>query len=328
MSSKTVLAIAITGLIGVGVAASAVALAQPRFPTCEPLAEDGKASNLVEITDADVADAPPVVTFPTPLVTSGKELSLIEQGEGVAAQPGAAVDFQVSAYLGSTGQFLTASSYVADESVRRVVDPDSDDFFSRALTCATAGDRLVVTDTIESVFGPIPEDDIVQNDSTVVVVIDVVGSFLDRANGRSQPLQAGMPTVVNHPEGFHGVTIPMGTPPEDLQIQTLKAGAGEPLQAGDTAVVTFTGVVWETKQVFSSSFEQGIPVDIPLVDGSADDASGGIVGGIFEGLVGQTIGSQVALVLPPDAGYPEGGGPPGVPDGSTVVYVFDVLGVK
>ena len=328
MSQKTVLALAITGIVGIGVVASGVALAQPRTPVCEPLAESGKASTLVEVTDSELPDAPPVATFPTPLVTKGKELSLLRSGEGVAAAPGAAVDFQVAAYLGSTGQFLTASSFVPEESVRRVADPDSDDFFSRALTCATEGDRLVVTDTIENVFGPIPEDELVQNDSTVVVVIDVIGSYLNAANGRNQPFQSGAPNVVDHPEGFHGVTIPMGTPPEQLQVFTMKAGEGEPLQEGQTAVVNFTGVVWETKQVFSSSFDQGIPLDVALIDGSAEDASTGVIGGIFDGLVGQTIGSRVALVIPPSAGYPEGGGPPGVPEGATLVYVFDILGVK
>ena len=328
MSSNTVLGIAITGLVGIGVVASAVAWAQPRTPSCEPLAEAGKASTLVEITDSENPDTPPVASFPTPLVTKGKEISLVRSGEGIAATPGAAVDFQVAAYLGATGQFLTASSYLPGESVRRVADPESDDFFSRALTCAKAGDRLVVTDTIQSVFGPIPEDELVQNDSTAVVVIDVVGSYLERADGRSQPFQAGSPAVVNHPEGFHGVTIPMGTPPEQLQVFTVKQGTGAPLEEGQTAVVNFTGVVWETRQVFSSSFDQGIPLDVALVDGSAEDATGGIISGIFDGLIGQTIGSQVALVVPPSAGYPEGGGPPGVPDGATLVYVFDILGVK
>ena len=328
MSQKTVLALAITGIVGIGVVASAVAFGQPREPVCEPLAQSGKASSLVEVVDAELPDTPPEVTFPTPLVTKGQELTVVQSGDGVAAVPGAAVDFQVAAYLGSTGQLLTASSYIPEESVRRVADPDSDDFFSRALTCATAGDQLVITDTIESIFGPIPEDNIVQNDSTVVVVVDVTGSFLEAANGRTQAFQSGAPNVVEHPEGFHGVTIPMGPPPAELQVFTLKAGEGEPLEEGQTSVVNFTGVVWETKQVFSSSFEQGIPLDVTLVDGSADGASSGVIGGIFEGLVGQTIGSRVAVVIPPGAGYPEGGGPPGVPEGSTVVYVFDILGAK
>lgn len=328
MPRISLLSVAITGLIGLGVVGGAVGLTYGAEPPCEVPAPEGKASTLVDVVDAETPDSPPLATFPTPLITKGKEITVVNRGNGVAAQPGAAVDFQVAAYLGSDGQFLTASSFVPDESVRRVVDPESDDFFSRALTCATRGDRLVVTDTIENVFGPIPEDELVQNDSTVVVVVDVVGSFLREATGSTQSLQAGAPTVVTHPEGFHGVSIPMGPPPEDLEVFRLRTGDGDALSAGQTAVVQFTGVVWETRQVFSSSFDQGIPLDVALIDGSADGSSTGVISGIFDGLVGQTIGSRVALVIPPSAGYPEGGGPPGVPEGATLVYVFDILGAK
>jgi len=44
--------------------------------------------------------------------------------------------------------------------------------------------------------------------------------------------------------------------------------------------------------------------------------------------VGQTVGSQVAIVVPPALGYPDGNQPAGVPDGSTLIYVFDILGVQ
>lgn len=328
MTRISLLGVSIAALVGVGAVAGIVAVNQPRSEACGSVASAGKASSLVDVVDNETADAPPIATFPTPLVTRGQEISLVSSGDGLAAQPGAAVDFQVAAYLGTTGEFLTASSFVDNESVRRVVDPQSEDFFSRSLTCARAGDRLVVTDTIQSVFGPIPEDELVQNDSTVVVVIDVLDSFLTQADGRTAAAQSGSPRVVMHPDGYHGVSVPMGPPPTTLGVYTLKAGTGPLLQAGDTAVVHFTGVVWETRQVFSSSFDQDIPLDVVLVDGSTEGATEGVISGIFEGLVGQNVGSQVALVVPPAAGYPEGGGPQGAPAGSTLIYVFDIVGVK
>jgi len=322
------LSLAITGLIGVGIVAGGVAVVTAGDPGCDPLAVAGKASSLVDVEDAETPGNPPVAVFPTPLVTKGQELSRTIEGEGPPALTGAAVDFQVAAYLGTDGQFLTASSYTDQESVRRVINPESEDFFARSLQCAQAGDRLVVTDTIANVFGPIPEDELVQNDSTVVVIVDVVEAYLDQANGRQAPLQSGAPMIVTHPEGFHGVTLPMGSPPDDLQVYTVKKGAGAPLSSGDTAVVHFTGVVWETRQVFSSSFDQQTPLDIVLVDGSTEGAAQGVISGIYDGLQGQTVGSQVAIVVPPSAGYPEGAGPAGVPEGATLVYVFDILGIR
>ena len=328
MTRITGLSLAITGLIGLGVVAGGFAVASAGDPGCEPLALSGKASSLVDVEDAETEGSAPVAVFPTPLVTKGQEVSRTIAGEGQAALTGSAVDFHVAAYLGSDGQFLTASSFVDQEAVRRVVDPESEDFFARSLQCAKAGDRLVVTDTVENVFGPIPEDELVQNDSTVVVVVDIVQTYLDRADGRQQPAESGSPTIVTHPEGFHGVTLPMGAPPEDLQVHTVKKGVGAPLDSGDTAVVHFTGVVWETRQMFSSSFDQQTPLDIVLVDGSTEGAVEGVISGIYEGLLGQTVGSQVAIVVPPSAGYAEGAGPAGVPDGATLVYVFDILGTR
>jgi hypothetical protein len=35
----------------------------------------------------------------------------------------------------------------------------------------------------------------------------------------------------------------------------------------------------------------------------------------------------VLISVPPDVGYPPGMAPTGVPDGATLVYVFDILGV-
>ena len=45
-----------------------------------------------------------------------------------------------------------------------------------------------------------------------------------------------------------------------------------------------------------------------------------------EGLVGQTVGSQVLLVVPPDKGYGADGNPDiGVKGTDTMVFVVDIL---
>jgi peptidylprolyl isomerase len=271
---------------------------------------------------------PPVLEFPTPLVTAGTEISTLKAGSGVQAVEGSTVDFHVAAYLGSGGQLLTASSYVPDQPVRRVIDDEGDDYFSKVLRCATTGERLIITDQVAAVFGPIPEDEIVQNDSTVVLVVDVLQAYPAQADGSPQGLVDQAPMIVQHPSGRHGVTIPMGSAPDELVVYTVKKGTGPALEEGDKVVAHFTGVVWQTQQTFSSSFDQGTPVTLTLLDGSAADATAGVIGGVFTGLMGQTVGSQVAIVVPPDQGYPAGEQPAGVPDGSTLVYVFDILGIQ
>ena len=47
-----------------------------------------------------------------------------------------------------------------------------------------------------------------------------------------------------------------------------------------------------------------------------------------DGLIGQTVGSQVIVVIPPELGYPEGQSPATIPAGSTMVFVVDILGIE
>ena len=52
--------------------------------------------------------------------------------------------------------------------------------------------------------------------------------------------------------------------------------------------------------------------------------SGSIIDGWIKGLVGQTVGSQVLLVIPPDLAY--GATEQGtIPANSTLVFVVDIL---
>jgi FKBP-type peptidyl-prolyl cis-trans isomerase len=51
-----------------------------------------------------------------------------------------------------------------------------------------------------------------------------------------------------------------------------------------------------------------------------------VVPGFAEALEGQTVGSQVMVVIPPDQGYGEEG-QGAIPGGSTLVFVIDILGL-
>ncbi len=51
--------------------------------------------------------------------------------------------------------------------------------------------------------------------------------------------------------------------------------------------------------------------------------------GFDEGLIGQTVGSRVMLVIPPDKGYGEtGNAQAGIAGTDTLVFVVDILAVS
>jgi FKBP-type peptidyl-prolyl cis-trans isomerase len=163
-------------------------------------------------------------------------------------------------------------------------------------------------------------------DDTVAIVVDVQSVYLGKANGTDQVLNSGFPSVVLAPDGRPGFTFADPKPPTDLKIETLKAGSGAKVAKDDKVVLHYTGVLWDTGEVFDSTWDRNAPA--VLIASSLDDSASGLVPGFAKALIGQRVGSQVIAVIPPGEGYPTGQGPATVPDGSTMVFVFDILGIE
>ncbi len=294
--------------------------------SCEAPYPSGSTSNLVTTARGDAGE--PTVSFPTPLVTPDRQVTILQEGEGEPARAGGYVDFDVSVFVGSDEAYLTGSRYDPANPVRRPVDPDVPDFFAQVMECQKPGAQIVVTAELADIFGPIDEDDYLQNSSTVVAVIDVRDTFPGLADGAARLPQSGMPTITQAPTGHHGFSFPNAPIPEGLRVSVLKMGEGEPITRGDFVTSHFTGVVWNTRQVFISSFDQGVPLGLIADDQTASATGEGVVPGLAEGLIGKTVGSQVLVSVPPELGYRLENLPPGVSANSTLVFVFDILGVS
>ena len=293
---------------------------------CELPYQSGNASSLVTTAKGDSGQ--PEVSFPTPLITPERQVSIVHEGEGEPARAGGYVDFDVSVFVGSDEMYLTGSSYNPMNPVRRPVDPEAPDFFAEVLECQKPGAQVVVTAALADIFGPIDEDDYLQNSSTVVAVIDVHNTYPGRADGSARLPQSGMPTITQAPTGHHGFSFPNAPIPEDLRVSVLKMGDGETIARGDFVAAHFTGVVWNTREVFISSFDQGVPLGIIAEDQTTSATGEGLIPGLAEALIGQTVGSQVLVSVPPELGYRQENLPPGVGENQTVVFVFDILGVS
>jgi peptidylprolyl isomerase len=78
-------------------------------------------------------------------------------------------------------------------------------------------------------------------------------------------------------------------------------------------------VIWGTGKQFESSWDRKVPIEAPI-------GTGQVLPGWDTGLVGQTVGSQVLLVLPPDQGYgTSGNSQAGITGTDTLVFVIDIL---
>jgi len=86
-------------------------------------------------------------------------------------------------------------------------------------------------------------------------------------------------------------------------------------------VLHYHGVNWNTERCLTP---------VGLGEEPASFPTGGVIPGFRDGLVGQTVGSRVIIVIPPELGYGPSGG---TGDGSigaedTIVFVVDILGVE
>jgi peptidylprolyl isomerase len=157
---------------------------------------------------------------------------------------------------------------------------------------------------------------------SLVLVADLVSipePPLPRADGEPQELPDGFPAVEVElaEDGAPTVTLPDEEPPSKLQIGVLKKGAGDEVQPGDNVTVHYQGIIWGSKTVFNDSWASGQPATFPTDQ---------VVPGFKEMLEGQTVGSQVIAILPPDAGYGEGGNQQaGIGGGDTIVFIVDIL---
>jgi len=141
-----------------------------------------------------------------------------------------------------------------------------------------------------------------------------------RATGADQEPVEGFPAVELDADGRPTVTIPDAEPPTETQVEVLKKGDGAVVADGDTVTVQYQGVNWTTGEVFDESWSRGAP---------ATFATTQVITGFSQGMVGQTVGSQTVVVIPPADGYGEAGAPQaGIGGTDTLVFVIDILAVS
>jgi peptidylprolyl isomerase len=148
----------------------------------------------------------------------------------------------------------------------------------------------------------------------VILVVDVLPTH---AAGTEVAVADGLPTVERGEDGAPRVTVPRkADPPADLQVQPLLRGTGPQVQVGQVVTMRFTAVRWSDGKQFDTTWSPGTRPQ------SATVGIGQLVDGLDQGLVEQTVGSQVLLVVPPSLGY--GGTSSDLAD-ETLVYVVDIL---
>ncbi len=277
----------------------------------------GSASNGVTVTGD--FKAAPKTQFTGPLTVDSTERTVVTEGDGDLVQQGdvATIDFTI--YNGTSGKQVFSTLDPGGTQLQLTVDDTQ--FIPgivNAVACSPVGSRVVAVIPPSEGFGDGGNSQLgIAGTDSMVMVADVEGIVPVRADGEDQPPQDGFPTVTLDDTGAPTVTVPKTDPPTTLETEVLKKGDGAVVGDGDNVTVQYQGLVWDTGTVFDQSWGQGGPRTFPTT---------GVVKGFAAAMIGQTVGSQVLVVIPPDQGYGSAGNDSaGIKGTDTLVFVIDIL---
>ena len=269
----------------------------------------------------------PTVSFESPVTVNETQRTVVTLGDGSVANEGSEVTVEFTILSGATGEEIDATGYDGTAPAVWTLDDTLIAGLTKTLLCSPAGSRVV--GAISSADG-LSSEALSQlglaADDLLVVVADVIAAEepvaavapLPKADGVEQPATDGFPVVELDDSGRPTITIPDLAPPVDLQLAVLKEGEGEVVPDGADVVVHYVGVNWNTKKIFDESWARGEPSTFNTK---------AVIAGFTAALEGQTVGSQVIVIIPPDDGYGAAGRAPDIGGTDTLVFVVDILGL-
>jgi FKBP-type peptidyl-prolyl cis-trans isomerase len=263
----------------------------------------------------------PTVTFSSPLTveTTQRTVEIASDTRSEFAESNDEVTINFVLYNGTTGEKLSSSFTDGQPAIFTVNDTVYLPGLIKSIACSAPGDRVTGVIPPSEAFGANGSTNLaVAAGESLVFVVDIISIAPGMADGEPQPPVDGLPTVTLADDGTPTIEIPDTDPPADLQIAVLKKGDGAVVGEGDSVKVQYLGMNWNTKTVFDQSWNSQGPVTFTTT---------GVVEGFGTALVGQTVGPQVLVVIPPDLGYgPVGGNAnAGIGATDTIVFVIDIL---
>lgn len=294
-------------------------------PTPSESAAAGDAPDAAQATPADVAaleavavegelGAAPTLTFEQPFTVSAPVARVDLEGDGEDLVDGQKLTIDYVALSGDDGSTLISTW---EQGASQSLQLGSDQIIT-ALNDVLAGQRVGVRVLFAAPGVEATETTPAAPATVMAIEVTEATSVPTRAQGEPVEPAAGLPLVTLADDGEPEIEIPAGTPePSELVVQPLIKGAGPAVEAGQEITVQYKGWLFDGT-LFDSSWD-GDPFPAPI-------GVGNLIAGWDEGLVGQTVGSQVLLVVPGDKGYgPEGSSSGSIPPDATLIFVVDIL---
>jgi peptidylprolyl isomerase len=267
----------------------------------------------------------PSVTIPKQTPTGTLAVKTLIQGTGptITKSDLFLSNFTIYVWSGTTNKLLDSTYSSSPQVLPASLLPG----IQSAVTGKKVGSRVLVVVPPKQGYGTSGNSQLgVTGSDTLVFVMDLIQKYSSgtvSASGTKVSSGGGdLPTVSAAQGSAPKVTIPKGvTPPTTLVSKTLIKGSGPVVTKGEYLVAQYTGVNWRTGSVFDSSWERSLPYSFKI--GASPSQ---VIPGWDQGLVGQTVGSRVLLVIPPKDAYGSAGqSQAGIKGTDTLVFVVDII---
>jgi peptidylprolyl isomerase len=306
---------------------------------CTPAYTSGAASDSIKPT-SKVGTAPTALV-PTPTIAHKIENSTIIKGSGLLLGKNDIAEISATLYDGKTGKIVGATYGAGVTKATQIQLPVGDTStllpttVTKAMLCQHVGSRIATVMTAAQVYGSASAatGQGFTAGQTMVLVTDINRGYRGRAWGTLQPLQGGFPSVVTSGDGTPGLTLDLQEPPKTLQWEVVRGGDGATIKRGQKVLLQVQAVAWTNPPptgpngTFDTTWKTHDPRFYTLTPLAADSNGNALDAGSVKALVGQKVGSQVLVVVPPKYGYPSGKAPSSYPSGETLIFVYDILGI-
>jgi len=301
-------ALLLSGCAGTGdgdASASPAATDAAAVDLCDAQAATGDAAESV-VVDGEPGQTS-TLSFDAPLDVDELEVATVNEGDGAQVAAGDFISYSLTAYSAETGELI--GQYGFEEGEMFPVQISAETTYGQVFGCGHEGDRVV------AVF-PATEDY-----DGEVYVLDLLSIVPTAAWGEQQDPVEGLPTVSLAEDGTPTIDVPDTDAPTETTVTTLKKGDGYEVQSGDYVLIQYRGARWSTGELFDGgdTWADGTPYSAQTT---------GFVPGFQQALEGQTVGSQVLVVITPEDGYGEGEINEDDLVGETLVFVIDIIGAQ
>ncbi|WP_191907965.1 FKBP-type peptidyl-prolyl cis-trans isomerase [Nocardioides cynanchi] len=276
---------------------------------------------LESVTITGPVGSSPTVKFTGATTNTATATKTLVTGKGAKLKQGDSLIVHTVIADGST-QKTVANSYTDHQPQVVALAKSVSSIFLDALVGQRVGSRVVIYTPASAVFGAQGNPQIgIKSTDNVLIVFDLVGQPVTQPDGAKHASPAWAPKIVKTKHLITGLDFTKTPKPDGkLRSVALRTGTGPKVKAGQTVFARYLGQVYKGSKPFDQNFDAQTPTPFQI-------GVGAVVSGWDKTLVGQHVGSEVVLAIPPKEGYGAKGQPTvGIKGTDTLYFVVDIVG--